>query len=46
MLGDISNTISLDLLYRGLVMFLSWSLPGLASDELITTSVRVQDGRL
>ena len=36
---NISNTISPDLLYRGLVTLLGWLLSRLASDELITASI-------
>ena len=35
---DIGNTISLDLLYRGLVILLGWSLSRLVPDGLITVS--------
>jgi len=38
MLRNVSNTISLDLLYRGLVILLGWLLSRLASNGLITTS--------
>jgi len=38
MLGNISNTVSLDPLYRDLVTLLGWSLPRLAPDGLITVS--------
>ena len=37
-LEDISNTISLNLLYRGLVILLDWLLSRLAPDRLITAS--------
>ena len=36
---NIGNTVSLDPLYRGLVTLLDWSLPKLASNRLITTSI-------
>jgi len=39
MSGDIGNTISLDLLYRGLVTLLDWLLFKLAPNGLITTSI-------
>ena len=38
LLGDIGNTISLDLLYRGLVILLGWLLSRLVPDRLITIS--------
>ena len=37
-LEDISNTISLNLLYRGLVILLDWLLSRLTPNRLITTS--------
>jgi len=33
---DISNTVSLNILYRGLFILLDWSLSRLAPDGLIT----------
>jgi len=38
MSGNIGNTVSLDPLYRGLVILLGWLLPRLAPNRLITTS--------
>jgi len=36
---NIGNTVSLDLLYKGLVTLLGWLLSRLAPDRLITTSI-------
>ena len=38
-LENISNTISLNLLYRGLVILLDWLLSRLAPDRLITAFI-------
>jgi len=37
-LGNIGNIVSLDLLYRSLVILLDWLLPRLAPDGLIAIS--------
>ena len=37
--GDIGNTLSPDLLYRGLVTLLGWSLSRIALNKLITISI-------
>ena len=39
LLKNIGNTVSLDLLYRDLVIFLGWLLPRLALNGPITTSI-------
>ena len=36
---NIGNTVSLDLLYKGLVTLLGWLLSRLAPDRLIKTSI-------
>ena len=37
--GNIGNTISSDLLYKGLIILLDWSLSRLAPDGLIIVSI-------
>ena len=39
LLEDISNTVSPDQFYKGLITLLDWLLLRLASDKLITTSI-------